>query len=122
VDKNKFLSKRRLRRRRHVRRRLSASVDRPRLSIARSHAHIAAQIIDDRCGRTLVSASTNERELRSEIGYGGNCEAAKKIGEILAKRAIEAGIAAVRLDRGHCKYHGRVAALADAAREAGLTI
>ncbi len=122
MDKNKFLNRRRLRRRRHVRRRLKANLDRPRLSIHRSLCHISAQIIDDRCGKTLVSASTNERALREEIGYGGNCQAAQKIGEILAKRALEAGIKEVRFDRGHCKYHGRVAALADAAREAGLTI
>ncbi len=122
MDKNKFLSRRRTRRRRHVRRRLSDSTSRPRLSINRTHLHISAQIIDDQGGKTVVSASTNERELRSEIGYGGNCEAAKKIGELLAKRALQAGVKAVRLDRGHARYHGRVAALADAAREAGLTI
>lgn len=122
MDKNKFLNAQRLRRRRHVRRKLAFSTDRPRLSIQRSHAHISAQIIDDRCGKTLVSASTNEKKLRGEIGYGGNCEAAAKIGKILAERALAAGIQAVRFDRGHCKYHGRTAALADAAREAGLKI
>ena len=122
MDKNKFIQGQRLRRRRHVRRRLKDSLERPRLSVCRSHLHISAQIIDDSEGKTVVSVSSNEKDLRSKIKYGGNCEAAKQIGEILAQRAAEAGVSSVRFDRGNCKYQGRVAALADAARDAGLTI
>jgi len=101
---------------------VSGTEARPRLTVFRSTKHIYAQIIDDEAGRTLVAASTVDKELRGEIGYGGNKDAAIAIGKALADRALKAGITAVAFDRSEYKYHGRVAALADAAREAGLVI
>ncbi|GAB4131802.1 50S ribosomal protein L18 [Thermopirellula anaerolimosa] len=96
---------------------------RPRLSVFRSNKHISAQIIDDVQGRTLAAASTSEKELRDAVsGYGGNIQAAVLVGKRIAERALEAGIRQVVFDRGSYKYHGRVAALADAARDAGLDI
>ncbi len=108
------------RRRRHfrVRKKISGTADRPRLSVFRSSGHIYAQAIDDVNGRTLAAASTMEKELRA--GGTGNVEAAKKVGRLVAERAKAAGITSVVFDRGGFHYHGRVAALADAAREAGL--
>lgn len=90
------------------------------MSVHRTLKHLSVQIIDDSTGRTLVSASTQDKALRSGVGYGGNCEAAAKVGAAIAEKAKAAGITAVALDRGHCRYHGRVAALAEAARAAGL--
>jgi large subunit ribosomal protein L18 len=90
------------------------------MCVYRSHQNIACQLVDDVEGRTLVSASSQEKPLRDELKYGGNKEAAQVIGKTIAERALAAGIEGVRFDRGACKYHGRVAALADAAREAGL--
>ncbi|HUL34181.1 MAG TPA: 50S ribosomal protein L18 [Candidatus Eisenbacteria bacterium] len=116
------LSKDAHRRRIHtrVRTRLSGSPERPRLNVYRSVAHIYVQIIDDRSGRTLVSASTVDKETRKNLKGGGNIASAKAIGKIIAERAKAAGITQVVFDRGGYKYHGRVKALADAAREAGL--
>ncbi len=94
---------------------------RPRLSIYRSSKNIYAQVIDDVEGRTLASASTMEKEMREKIAYGGNKEAAAEIGKMIAERAVKAGVDKVVFDRGAYLYHGRVKALADAAREAGLT-
>jgi len=88
--------------------------------VFRSHKHIYAQVIDDVAGRTLAAASTQDPELRGEIRYGGNVEAAAKVGRVVAQRALAAGISEVAFDRRRYKYHGRVAALATAAREAGL--
>ncbi|MFQ5777030.1 MAG: 50S ribosomal protein L18 [Terriglobia bacterium] len=105
---------------RRVRRRVAGTETRPRLSVFRSHKNISAQIIDDACGRTLVAASTLDKQARTQIRYGGNVAAAKGIGKVLAERARQAGIIRVVFDRGGSKYHGRVRALADAAREAGL--
>ena len=79
-------------------------------------------LIDDSTGKTIISASTQDEDVRASIKYGGNSDAAAQIGKIVAERAIEKGIKAVRLDRGDSRYHGRVAALADAAREAGLNL
>ena len=93
---------------------------RPRLSVFRSHKHMYAQIIDDATGRTLVSASTVEAELYGAGKAAGNKEAAAKVGQVLAERAKQNGIEAVAFDRGTYKYHGRVAALAEAARAGGL--
>ena len=93
---------------------------RPRLSVFRSHKHVYAQIIDDEAGRTLAAASTRDKEAGGELAYGGNKDAAAAVGRVLAQRALEAGIKQVSLDRRNHKYHGRVAALADAAREVGL--
>ncbi len=94
---------------------------RPRLTVFRSHKHVYAQVIDDAAGRTLASASTVDKELRAQVQYGGNKTAAQAIGKAIAERALAAGIKQVAFDRGGCQYHGRVAALADAAREAGLS-
>jgi large subunit ribosomal protein L18 len=116
----KRLNTRRRRRRFSVRNRLRHNLTRPRLSVFRSNRHISAQIIDDRSGRTLVSASTLDRNLRDKIAKPYNKDAAVVVGKALAERALAAGIREVRFDRGHYKYHGRVAALADAARQAGL--
>ena len=122
MNKQKEVNKRRQRRRRHVRNRVRGTGDRPRLCVQRSLKHIGCQIIDDLAGTTLVSASTRDRELRDQVSYGGNKDAAEIVGKAIAEKAAEAGIKEVRFDRGHSKYHGRVAALADAAREAGLKL
>jgi large subunit ribosomal protein L18 len=109
-----------LRRRRHnrVRRKVHGSAERPRLAVFRSNKHISAQLIDDDAGRTLAAASTVEAAL---VGTsGGNIDAASKVGALVASRAKEAGITTVVFDRGGFAYHGRVAALADAARAEGL--
>jgi len=112
--------KQELRRRRHarVRRRVRGSADRPRLAVFRSNKHISAQLIDDDSGRTLAAASSVEAGLRGVSG--GNIDAAGKVGSLVASRARAAGITAVVFDRGGFAYHGRVAALADAARAEGL--
>lgn len=108
----------RVRRHRRVRKRVQGTPERPRLAVFRSNKHIVAQLIDDRSGVTLATASTHEAGLAS--GGTGNAEAAKAVGTRLAERAKAAGATTVVFDRGGFQYHGRVAALADAAREAGL--
>jgi large subunit ribosomal protein L18 len=108
----------RIRRHRRVRKKVRGTAERPRLAVFRSNKHISAQVIDDSTGRTLASASTLEADLRTSLG--GNIDAAKKVGELLASRAKEAGVSDVVFDRGGNRYHGRVAALADAARTSGL--
>lgn len=120
MDKNKQIQKKRLRRRHHVRNKLRGSADHPRLCVQRSLKHFSCQLIDDQSGKTLVSASTREKGLRSDIGNGSNCDAAALIGKAIAEKASAAGITAVKLDRGHNRYHGRVKAFAEAAREGGL--
>lgn len=116
ADKNKARLKRHLR----VRKKIEGTTNRPRLNIFRSSKHMYAQVIDDTTGVTLVAASTQDQELNATIGNGGNVEAARKVGELIAKRAKEKGVSQVVFDRGGYLYHGRVQALADAAREAGL--
>jgi large subunit ribosomal protein L18 len=116
VDRNLARKRRHLR----VRKRVKGTAERPRLNVYRSNKHIYAQVIDDVQGRTLVSASTLDKELRGVITNGSNVEAARKVGELVAKRALEKGLTSVVFDRGGYLYHGRVQALADAAREAGL--
>ena len=101
-----------------IRRKVKGNTERPRLAIYRSLNHIYAQVIDDRLGKTLVSASTTEKDLRG--GTGGNLDAARRIGTAIAERAIAQGIEQVVFDRGGYLYHGRVKALTDAARAAGL--
>lgn len=101
-----------------IRRKVKGSTERPRLAIYRSLKHISAQVIDDRVGQTLVSASSTEKDLRT--GSGGNLDAAKRIGQAIAERAIAKGIEQVVFDRGGYLYHGRIKALTDAARAAGL--
>ncbi|PZN13392.1 MAG: 50S ribosomal protein L18 [Bacillota bacterium] len=111
----------RQRRHRRVRKKVHGTAERPRLNVFRSLKHIYAQVIDDDAGVTLVAASTVEPELREAVGgYGGNVQAAQVVGRVIAERALAKGIERVVFDRGGYRYHGRVKALAEAAREAGL--
>ena len=116
------LSKDSHRRRVHtrVRTRLAGTPERPRLNVYRSVAHIYAQVIDDRGGRTIASASSVDKETKKNLKGGGNIASAKAVGKVIAERAKAAGVTQVVFDRGGYKYHGRVKALADAALEAGL--
>ncbi len=107
----------RLKRHKRVRAKISGTPERPRLNVFRSETNIYAQIIDDVAGKTLVSASSLDKSFE---GSGSNCEGAKKVGEMVAERAKAAGITTVVFDRGGYVYHGRVAALAEGARAAGL--
>ena len=120
MNKQKIIAKQKQRRKYSVRKRLRGTATSPRMSVFRSSLHIACQLIDDATGKTLVSASTRDQDVREQVKYGGNRAAATTIGQVVAQRAREAGIEMARFDRGCYKYHGRVAALADAAREAGL--
>ena len=119
-DKQKDKQARLARRKWGIRNTLSGSSERPRLSVFRSDKHIYAQLIDDIAGRTLASASSIEKDVRGEMPNGGNVKAAQLVGRAIAEKAKAAGITAVAFDRGGRKYHGRVKALADAAREGGL--
>jgi large subunit ribosomal protein L18 len=122
------IEKKEIRRRIHarIRRKLAGSAERPRLAVFRSVSHIYAQVIDDRAGNTLVSASSVDKTAKGADGtktakaYGGNVASAKAIGKLVAERAKEKGITKVVFDRGGYPYHGRIKALADAARQAGL--
>ncbi len=114
------VGKQRRRRGFRVRNRLKRDTTRPRLCVFRSHQNFYAQIIDDAAGKTLASASTMDKEIRESARYGGNKTAAIAVGKSIAQRAIAAGVKEVVFDRREYKYHGRVAAMADAAREAGL--
>ena len=105
---------------RRLRNRFSGTAERPRLAVFRSNNHMYAQIIDDTVGNTLVSASTLEKDIKSELEKTNNVDAAAYLGTVIAKRAIEKGIKEVVFDRGGFIYQGKVAALAEAAREAGL--
>lgn len=118
MDKNKAKAAGLKRRQRRVRGKIFGTPERPRLRVVRTNANIYAMIVDDTQGKTLVSASTLEAEFKGI--HTSNKEAAEKVGELVGKRAIEAGIKAVRFDRGGRIYHGRVKALADGARAAGL--
>lgn len=120
MNQRVLVQKRRLRRQRHVRKRLFGTAERPRLAVFRSSKHIYAQVINDYLGRTLASASTRDKETRPETPYGGNVKAAEVVGRMIGERAKRAGIEKVCFDRRSYKYHGRVKALADAARGAGL--
>ena len=120
MDHARTILRQRQRRRYRVRRHLRGTAERPRLAVFRTSKHIYAQIIDDAAGRTLVSASTMDKNLRDSVGFGGNQAAAAAVGQEVATRAKAAGISKVCFDRGAFRYHGRVAALANAAREAGL--
>lgn len=118
----KRIGRQRQRRRLRVRNALKRHATRPRLSVFRSHKHMYAQVIDDGTGRTLAAASTVDKELRGQLRYGGNVEAAAAVGRLIAQRALAAGVTKAYIDRREYKYHGRVAALADAARDAGLDL
>lgn len=108
------------RRKQRVRKRVYGTPEQPRLTVQRSLQNIYAQIVDDDSGKTICQASTRDKELRGGVGYGGNCKAAGEVGKLLAERAKAKGIEQITFDRNGRRYHGRVKALADAAREAGL--
>ncbi len=107
-------------RRKRIRGRIQGTPEKPRLSVFRSSRHIYAQIIDDDLGNILASASTMDKQIRETLKTGGNIDAAKEVGKLLADRAVEKKIETVAFDRGGFKFHGRVKALAEAAREGGL--
>src|SRR5437660_12593311 len=120
MDHQKTKHKRQQRRRFHVRSKIVGTAERPRLSVFRSSKHIYAQLIDDLTGATLAAASSNHPEVRTDLPYGGNVKAAVAVGKRLAEAAKTKGINKAAFDRGHYRYHGRIKALADAAREGGL--
>ena len=110
----------RIRKHARVRKKVSGTAERPRLNVFISLSHIYAQIIDDTTGTTLAAASTLDEALKGKVKFGGNKEAAKEVGKLIAAKASDKGIKSVVFDRGGYIYHGRVKELADAAREAGL--
>ncbi len=116
-------SRKEVRQKKHKRMRyhISGTPERPRLAVYRSNHHMYAQIVDDTVGRTLVAASTLEKDIKNELDSTSNLEAASYLGTVIAKRALEKGITKVVYDRGGFLYHGKIAALADAARGAGLS-
>ena len=120
MNHERAILKQRQRRRFRVRKSVHGTPERPRLAVHRTLKHMYAQIIDDTQGRTLVSASTKDKDLAGQVRSGGNKDAAAAIGRTLAERAQAAGVKKVCFDRGSFKYHGRVASLAEAARKAGL--
>jgi large subunit ribosomal protein L18 len=121
MDHQRAKYQQRLRRRFRVSKRVRGTPERPRLCVFRTLKHMYAQVIDDASGKTVASASTNDKELRGGLKYGGNKTAAVAVGKAIAQRAIAAGVKEVCFDRREFKYHGRVAALAQAARESGLS-
>lgn len=120
MDQQKTKHRRQLRRRHHVRSKVVGTAQRPRLTVFRSSKHIYAQLIDDMSGLTLASASSRTKDARATLPYGGNIKASQVVGKKLAEQAIAKGIKLAAFDRGHYRYHGRIKALADAAREGGL--
>lgn len=120
MKKTKTAQAARIRRHKRVRRKIRGSAQGPRLCVFRSLSHIYAQVIDDDAGRTLAAASDLEQEVRSQADGKSKTEVARAVGALVGRRSIERGITRVVFDRGGCKFHGRVKALADAAREAGL--
>ena len=120
MRQQKTTNKQRWRRTNHVRKKVRGDAERPRPSVRRSNKHLYCQLIDDEAGKTIASASTVDKALASKISYGGNVAAAKIVGEAIAERAKAAGVNQIRFDRGSYKFHGRVAELANAAREGGL--
>ena len=118
----KVKTKEQARRRRHfrVRRKLNGTADRPRMCVYVSNKHVYVQVIDDAAGSTLAAASSVEKDMRKKLKTGGNIEAAAEVGKLIAERATKAGVSEVVFDRGGYAFHGRVKALADAAREGGL--
>jgi len=120
MEHNKALGRQRQRRKFRVRKRLKGTPERPRLTVSRTLRNISVQVVDDSIGKTLASASTADKDLSKKPKYGGNKSAAEAIGKAIAERAKSAGVTKVCFDRGACKYHGRVAALAEAARAGGL--
>lgn len=120
MDRQVVKKRRQLRRRKHVRRSIVGTAERPRLSVFRSSKHIYAQLIDDLTGVTLAAASTRAKDAKESAAYGGNKKAAAIVGKKLAEAAKAKGITKAAFDRGHYRYHGRIKSLADAAREGGL--
>jgi len=120
MDKHKIITLRRERRVGRVRKNLSGTSERPRLTIFRSGRHITAQLVNDDEGKTLAAASTMQKDVKDGLKSTANKDAAVKVGTMIAERAKALGVSKVCFDRGHFRYHGRVAALADAARKAGL--
>ena len=120
MNREKRKQAQRERRHRHVRHRVHGTVERPRLAVYRSHKNIYAQIINDDEGRTLAATSTLDKDVREQIKGGGGTQSAEVVGTKLAEMARAAGVDKVVFDRGYCKFHGRIKALADAARKAGL--
>lgn len=123
MNHEKAIYRQRVRRAFRVRKKLKGTGERPRLTVFRSAKHIYCQLIDDVQGKTLAAASTAEKELKSQVnGNGGNLAAASVVGKAIAERAKAIGVQAMCLDRGSYRYHGRVAALADAIRESGVSV
>ena len=122
MNKQKANTKRTDRRKKRVRKKVLGTAEKPRLAVFRSLRHIYAQIIDDDCGATLVSASTRAEKIDEKINHFGNCQAAAAVGQTVARKALELGIRKVCFDRRAYKYHGRVKALAQSARDAGLVL
>ena len=116
----KWVNNSRIKRHKRIRRKISGNATRPRLCVFRSLKHIYAQLIDDEKGHTLVGVSTLNPEIRTKVAYGGNIAAAKEVGKLVAKKALEKNITQVVFDRGGYKFHGRVAALAQEVREHGV--
>jgi large subunit ribosomal protein L18 len=121
MNHEKTIRLQRQRRRWRVRNRIKADSSRPRLTVFRSHKHIYVQLVDDAQGRTLCAASTADKDVADGLKYGGNKSAAETVGKVIAERALAAGVKEVAFDRRDYQYHGRVAALAEAARAAGLS-
>lgn len=121
MDHHKEIGKQRKRRQFRVRKGLKGTADRPRLTIHRTLKHVYCQVIDDAAGRTIAAASTRDTDVLASGSYGGNQEAAKAVGAAIAAKAVAAGIQQVCFDRGRYRYHGRIAAVADAVREAGIS-
>jgi len=121
MNHQKAKAHQRIRRGFRVSKHIRGTTERPRLCVFRSHKHMYAQVIDDSQGRTLASAGTTDKELRDAVKYGGNKGAAEVIGRALAERAMAAGVTKVCFDRRSFQFHGRVAALAEAARKSGLS-
>ena len=120
MDRKESRQEVRVKKHKRIRNRFSGTAERPRLAVFRSNNHMYAQIIDDTVGNTLVAASTLEKEVKAEIEKTNNVDAAAYLGTVIAKRAMEKGITEVVFDRGGFIYQGKIAALAEAAREAGL--
>ena len=121
MDHHKAIGKQRRRRGFRVRKGIKGTAEKPRLSVHRTLKHVYCQLIDDVSGKTLAAASTADKDLQGQIKVSGNCEAAKVVGAAIAAKASAVGINTLCFDRGRFRYHGRVAALADAVREAGIS-
>ena len=120
MDQQKTKHRRQLRRRRHVRSKVIGTAERPRLTVFRSSKHIYVQLIDDMSGVTVAAATSKTKDVASGLPYGGNIKGSQVVGKKIAEVALAKGITKVAFDRGHYRYHGRIKALADAAREGGL--